>query len=69
MRTLIVDSNVISYIYKQDTRAALYEPHLANALTFTSFMTLAELERWAIAQIGECASTPAYFTLFRNDSR
>lgn len=50
MRTLIVDSNVISYIYKQDTRAALYEPHLANALTFTSFMTLAELERWAIAR-------------------
>ncbi|MEP7339051.1 MAG: PIN domain-containing protein [Acidobacteriota bacterium] len=50
MRTLIVDSNVISYIYKQDTRAALYEPHLVNALAFISFMTLAELERWAIAQ-------------------
>lgn len=50
MRTLIVDSNVVSYIQKQDTRAALYEPHLANALTFISFMTLAELERWAVAR-------------------
>lgn len=50
MRTLIIDSNIVSYIYKQDTRAALYEPHLANALTFISFMTLAEMERWAIAR-------------------
>jgi len=50
MRTLILDSNIVSYIYKQDTRAALYEPHLVNTLTFISFMTLAELERWAIAR-------------------
>lgn len=50
MRMVIVDSNIVSYIYKQDTRAALYESHLVNALASISFMTLAELERWAIAR-------------------
>ncbi|MGH9800131.1 MAG: PIN domain-containing protein [Blastocatellia bacterium] len=50
MRAVIVDSNVVSYIYKQDTRAMLYEPHLVNALASISFMTLAELERWTIAR-------------------
>lgn len=50
MRALIVDSNIVSYIYKKDTRAALYEPHLVNALSSISFMTLAELERWAITR-------------------
>lgn len=50
MQTAIVDSNIVSYIYKDDTRAALYEPHLTNVLAFISFMTLAELERWAIAR-------------------
>jgi predicted nucleic acid-binding protein len=50
MRAMIVDTDVVSYIYKKDTRAAKYEPHLANAITSISFMTLAELERWAIAR-------------------
>jgi predicted nucleic acid-binding protein len=40
----------VSYIHKKDTRAALYEPHLTDALLFISFMTQAELERWAIAK-------------------
>lgn len=50
MRKLVVDTDVASYIHKRDTRAALYEPHLADSLLFISFMTLAELERWAIAR-------------------
>jgi tRNA(fMet)-specific endonuclease VapC len=47
MRILIVDTDVVSYIYKKDTRADKYEPHLTDAMTSISFMTLAELERWA----------------------
>jgi len=50
MRAMIVDTDVVSYIYKKDTRAAKYEPHLVNAITSISFMTLAELERWAIGR-------------------
>jgi len=30
MRAMVVDTDVVSYIYKKDTRAAKYEPHLAN---------------------------------------
>jgi len=50
MRAMVVDTDVVSYIYKKDTRAAKYEPHLAGAIASISFMTLAELERWAIAK-------------------
>lgn len=50
MRSMVVDTDVVSYIYKKDTRAALYEPHLVDAITVISFMTLAEMERWALAR-------------------
>lgn len=49
MQTLIVDTDVISYLFKMDTRAQLYKPHLDNNALCISFMTLAELERWTIA--------------------
>jgi predicted nucleic acid-binding protein len=48
MRAVILDTDVVSYLFKQDTRGALYEPHLVNALASISFMTLAELEQWAV---------------------
>jgi predicted nucleic acid-binding protein len=50
MRSLVVDTNIVSYVYKKDSRADLYEPHLADAITVISFMTLAEMERWALAR-------------------
>jgi predicted nucleic acid-binding protein len=50
MRSMVLDTDVVSYIYKKDTRAALYEPHLVNAVTVISFMTLAEMEKWTIAK-------------------
>src|SRR5687767_2855832 len=50
MRSMVVDTDVVSYIYKKDTRAALYEPHIEDAVTVISFMTLAEMERWALAR-------------------
>ena len=43
---IIVDTDVISYIFKMDTRAITYEEHLFHAPKFISFMTLAELRRW-----------------------
>lgn len=50
MRAMVVDTDVVSYIYKKVTRAAKYEPHLVNAITSISFMTLAEMERWAVSR-------------------
>ncbi|MBS1790575.1 MAG: type II toxin-antitoxin system VapC family toxin [Acidobacteria bacterium] len=48
MPGVIVDTDVASYLFKEDSRAEMYEPHLAGAIASISFMTLAELEQWAI---------------------
>ena len=45
---VVVDTDVVSFVFKQDTRAQLYLPHLANQLLVVSFMTTAELDRWAL---------------------
>lgn len=47
MQAVLVDTDVVSFLFKRDTRAALYEPHLNGTLQLISFMTLAELELWA----------------------
>ena len=49
MEILILDTDVVWYLFKLDTRAHLYKPHLDNKALCISFMTLAELERWTIA--------------------
>lgn len=46
---LVVDTDVVSFIFKNDTRAALYVPHLLGHMLTISFQTLAELELWALA--------------------
>lgn len=46
---LVVDTDVASFLFKQDTRAALYVPHLSGHMLTISFQTLAELELWANA--------------------
>lgn len=50
MKTLVVDTDVISYVFKGDTRGALYEQHLQDSALLVSFMTVAELEYWALAR-------------------
>lgn len=39
-----VDTNIISYIFRQDTRARLYESHLVGRLKIIAAQTFAELE-------------------------
>jgi len=43
---IVADTDIVSYIFKKDTRAELYEPHLLQVSKFISFMSLAELRRW-----------------------
>ena len=45
---LLIDTNVVSMIFKRDSRAVLYEPHLTGALKGISFMTRAELALWPL---------------------
>jgi tRNA(fMet)-specific endonuclease VapC len=51
---LLVDTDVVSFTFKNDTRADIYKPYLDGHMLAISFMTLAELERWIlIAKWGE----------------
>jgi predicted nucleic acid-binding protein len=43
---MLIDTNIVSYIYKGDSRAKAYEAHLTGRTLFVSFMTVAELYCW-----------------------
>jgi tRNA(fMet)-specific endonuclease VapC len=48
MTRAVVDTDVVSFIFKNHPIGALYEADLAGCTLLISFMTLAELDRWAI---------------------
>lgn len=43
---IVVDTDLVSYIFKKDSRAVRFEPHMVQTTKFISFMTFAELRRW-----------------------
>ncbi len=45
---ILVDTDVISFTYKKDSRSVLYESHLAGNFLIISFMTFAELKLWTL---------------------
>lgn len=47
---VIVDTDVVSFIFKGDTRGALYRPHLDGQITVIAAQTRAELELWALTR-------------------
>ena len=47
---VLVDTDVVSFLLKGDTRAQAYRPHLQGKTLAVSFMTVAELYRWAYAR-------------------
>jgi tRNA(fMet)-specific endonuclease VapC len=46
LRQVLVDTGVVSYMFRGDTRAERYHPHLDGRRLAVSFMTVAELDRW-----------------------
>ncbi len=50
MGTLVVDADVLSFVFKDDTRATDYRQHLVGQTVVVSFMVVAELDRWALAR-------------------
>jgi predicted nucleic acid-binding protein len=46
--TYVVDTDVVSFAFKDDTRAQAYRQHLAGGRIAISFMTATELDRWAL---------------------
>ena len=49
MPPLVIDTDVLSFIFRGDTRAALYAPHLFVHVLTISFHTRAEMLRGAIS--------------------
>ena len=45
---VLVDTDVISFTFKRDSRSLLYESHLQGNFLIISFMTSAELKLWMI---------------------
>ena len=48
MKPVVLDTDVVSFLFKSDTRAQTYLPLLQDRQWFISFMTEAELEQWAL---------------------
>jgi predicted nucleic acid-binding protein len=48
MNAAIVDTDVVSMVFKGDTRALAYRTHIAGRLLGIYFMKLAELDRWPL---------------------
>ena len=44
---IVVDTDVVSFLLKSDSRAQLYRDHLQGKTLALSFMTVAELYQWA----------------------
>jgi predicted nucleic acid-binding protein len=45
---VVVDTDVVSFLFKNDSRAQLYLPWMRNRDLLISFMTEAELEQWVL---------------------
>jgi len=45
---VVVDTDVVSFVFKKDTRARLFHRHLVGQALILSFMTVAELRQWAL---------------------
>ena len=49
MTPIVLDTDVVSFLFNSDTRAQMYLPQLQDRQWFISFMTEAELEQWALS--------------------
>ncbi len=50
MESALLDTDVFSYFFKQDTRASLYEPDIRGRQVCLCFQTVAEVKAWAIGR-------------------
>lgn len=48
MNTVVVDTDVVSFLFKNHSLSVVYDADLSGRVGLVSFMTIAEVERWAI---------------------
>lgn len=67
MNILLLDTNLVSFLFKGDSRAQLYAAHLQGQRLAISFMTVAELYQWAaVRQWGKRRVTQLEQSLMTN---
>ena len=55
---VLLDTDVFSYFFKDDGRASAYRSDVSGRALYLSFMTVAELEQWAmVRRFGDAAIT------------
>jgi tRNA(fMet)-specific endonuclease VapC len=72
VKPIVLDTDVVSFLFKGDSRAKIFVPQLQNRQWLISFMTEAELEQWALLAnwgasrvewlrlfLGRCAIVPS----------
>lgn len=47
MNVVLLDTDIVSFLFKGDKRLQLYTPHLKGQVLAVSFMTVAELFQWS----------------------
>ena len=74
MEPIVIDTDVWSYLFKGDTRAQQYLPHLEGNVVCLSFQTVAELRYWAAfrgwgeTRMGDLALALERFTILHSDN-
>jgi predicted nucleic acid-binding protein len=63
---LLLDTNIVSFQFRRDTRAALFQGALAAQVQAISFVTLAELYKWPIERNFSPERRAALETLLRS---
>src|SRR5437763_1653240 len=74
MDSCVVDTNVVSYLFKNSPVAQLYDQHLVGKLLVISFMTLAEIRlgmlqaNWGAGRVATMEVYLKKFVLYTSDS-
>jgi predicted nucleic acid-binding protein len=70
MNIVLLDTNIVSYIYKQDSRALLYDKYIIGKELSVSLVTVAELllwskiRNWGLSRIRHLEETINNYTIF-----
>jgi hypothetical protein len=48
MSSVVADTDVVSYVFKNHPFGSRYDADLAGHIALISFMTVAEIERWVL---------------------
>lgn len=65
--TVLIDTDVVSYNFKRDSRSELYRPLLVGKILLVSFMTVAEIDRWTLSHnwgVSRRAEAERYMTRY-----